>query len=264
MAENQPAAPAEKPPERGGKKLGTGIPGLDTMLYGGIPETNQVIIAGGPGSGKSLLCLEALIHFAEAGMTSAFISFEEKTDEVVKNVEGAFPTLAPKIEDLLKSGALSIVNEDMTMSFASEDEKELGVAFMSIVSAVEKIVMEKKAKCVAVDSISLLKLIASNGKTYLYRKALLTLLNAFRQLGITTLFAVELESIERKEVTFSPEFFLFDGIIILYQSEREERRVYNLEVIKMRGSHHSLSFAPYDITSKGFKVFGSVGEEELM
>src|SRR6185503_9649882 len=46
------------------KKLPTGVPGLDEILGGGIPEFSFNIIAGAPGSGKTTLAHQVM--FANA------------------------------------------------------------------------------------------------------------------------------------------------------------------------------------------------------
>lgn len=47
-------------PELNSKKLSTGIEGLDTLLLGGLPEKRTILVVGGPGSGKSILCTQFL------------------------------------------------------------------------------------------------------------------------------------------------------------------------------------------------------------
>jgi KaiC/GvpD/RAD55 family RecA-like ATPase len=42
------------------KLLPTGIPGLDELLNGGIPESRVVLVIGGPGSGKTTLASQFL------------------------------------------------------------------------------------------------------------------------------------------------------------------------------------------------------------
>lgn len=44
-------------------KISSGIKGLDYILNGGYFEYNSYLIAGGPGSGKTTVCL----HFLEEG-----------------------------------------------------------------------------------------------------------------------------------------------------------------------------------------------------
>src|ERR1700722_11049040 len=45
--------------------LSTGVPGLDTVLGGGLPEFSFNLIAGGPGCGKTTLAHQFM--FANAG-----------------------------------------------------------------------------------------------------------------------------------------------------------------------------------------------------
>ena len=44
------------------KKVLTGIPGLDEMLEGGIPQGRTCLLLGGPGTGKTLFGLQFLRH----------------------------------------------------------------------------------------------------------------------------------------------------------------------------------------------------------
>ncbi|MQJ93285.1 ATPase domain-containing protein, partial [Escherichia coli] len=37
------------------EKIKSGIPGLDELLFGGIPKRNIVLISGGPGTGKTIM-----------------------------------------------------------------------------------------------------------------------------------------------------------------------------------------------------------------
>ena len=46
----------------------TGIEGLDDLIGGGIPFANQVVLAGGPGAGKTLLSFEILYRNAKVGI----------------------------------------------------------------------------------------------------------------------------------------------------------------------------------------------------
>ena len=65
----------------------------------------------------------------------------------------------------------------------------------------------------------------------------------------------EMPSSERKDLKFSQEFFIFDGILAMYQMGEADKRTLGMEIVKMRGSNHSWSLVPYEITSGGFKVY---------
>ena len=51
------------PPARDGliRQLPTGVPGLDAVLGGGVPELSFNLIAGGPGAGKTTLAMQCLL-----------------------------------------------------------------------------------------------------------------------------------------------------------------------------------------------------------
>ena len=56
-----------KPGQEESEFLKTYIPGLDVLLGNGIPKGNAVLVEGGPGSGKTIFCLQVLKHAAEMG-----------------------------------------------------------------------------------------------------------------------------------------------------------------------------------------------------
>ena len=66
-------------------KMATGVAGLDYILHGGLPVAHTTMIAGGPGSGKTMLSLEILFRAAKAGRRSVFVSFEESADAIRTN-----------------------------------------------------------------------------------------------------------------------------------------------------------------------------------
>ncbi len=60
----------------------TGIAGLDDLLNGGIPRGNQVLISGGPGTGKTMLSLEFLVRNAINGRKGIFFNSEETGEKL--------------------------------------------------------------------------------------------------------------------------------------------------------------------------------------
>jgi len=64
------------------KRLASGIAELDRALGGGIVPASAVLIGGDPGIGKSTLLLQAAGRMANAGLSVAYITGEESTDQV--------------------------------------------------------------------------------------------------------------------------------------------------------------------------------------
>ncbi len=233
------------------EKIKTGISGLDSMLFGGVPAYNQVLIAGGPGAGKTLMSFEILYHNAKAGIPGAFIALEEKPDVLLKNVKQAFGKYND-IDKLIKDQLIVIDGEDPATRLQSQSDSAT-YSFGNIVADIEGVIKQNNAKCVVIDSISLLRLMLAD--KFNYRRSMLLLTSNLRRLNVTSFLTVEIDFSDREKLRYSPEFFIFDGIIMLYQLGKEDRRTLTAEIVKMRGSDHSWALAPYEITENGFNVY---------
>src|SRR5688572_3149405 len=70
-------------------KAPTGITGFDEITGGGLPRGRTTLLLGGPGSGKTILAIQFLVHGArncrEPGI---FVAFEETAKRIVSNAEG--------------------------------------------------------------------------------------------------------------------------------------------------------------------------------
>lgn len=237
----------------------TGISGLDSMLYGGMPDGSQVVLAGGPGSGKTLLSFEFLYRNAKMGIPGVFFALEEEHNRVLLNVKNVFTDMAGEIDGLIQNKHLIVDGEEPAVR-VHEGVDPATYEFGRIVSDIETLVNSIGAKRVVIDSISLLDVIMSD--PIAYRRAMFSLVSSLRRMGVTSLLTAETETSSRADLKFRPEYFLFDGILTLYQTGEEEKRVLAMEIIKMRGSKHSLVTTPYEITPAGFKVFAA--EEGLL
>jgi circadian clock protein KaiC len=69
------------------ERISTGISGLDGLIEGGIPKGSTVLIAGNPGTGKTILTA----HFLYDGLTknenAIYVSFSESKEQFFDNTE---------------------------------------------------------------------------------------------------------------------------------------------------------------------------------
>src|SRR5580704_13020890 len=74
-------------PDRGLVKLG--IKGLDSILLGGIPRTNVILVQGVAGTGKTLMGLEfiyrGVVEYDEPGLV---VVFETSPDKLIRDAAG--------------------------------------------------------------------------------------------------------------------------------------------------------------------------------
>src|SRR5258706_7657915 len=69
-------------------KAPTGILGFDDITGGGLPRGRTTLLVGGPGSGKTILSLQFLVHGAtRCNEPGVFVAFEEASKRIVDNAE---------------------------------------------------------------------------------------------------------------------------------------------------------------------------------
>ncbi len=226
-------------------------------MGGGIPEGNQVIIAGGPGTGKTLMSVEFLYNNALAGETGVLFSLEEDTEMILENVKSAFPNFK-KIDDLIADKKLTIYGNDIGKTYMAKDVDKDTYAFGNWIANIESVISEYGATRVVIDSMSAIKLLLKD--PFEYRDTSLELVRILRKAHVTSLLTVELETPEKERLIFQPEFFIYDGIIALYLAGEGSNRTLSMEVIKMRGSGHSFNIVPYEFTPDGIVVIKVPGE----
>jgi circadian clock protein KaiC len=234
-------------------KINTNIEGLDQLLYGGIPDGSQIIITGGPGAGKTLLSFEFLYKSALAGFPGIFFTFDEDADQIISNAKNAFPEFKD-IDSLIENKKIIISNQDTGVN--SIEMNDAIYQFGRLISNIEKFISSTEAKRVVIDSISLLDIMMSADET-VYRKSMMAMISDLKRLKIISFVTAEMESLERAHMKFKSEYFIFDGIIALYEENREKSRKWGAEIIKMRGSKHNFNTTPYEITPSGFKFYST-------
>ncbi|MFH1222143.1 MAG: ATPase domain-containing protein [Candidatus Micrarchaeota archaeon] len=224
-------------------RVKTGIAGLDQMLNGGIPKRRHVALYGGPGCGKTSVCFEYLYRGAEEGEAGVYITLEETADDIVENMRNTFPMMK-NTDKFIKDKTLEIVKPE---KFEMEE----------IANILEDRITNNDIKRAVIDSATMIRM--SFGTEIEYRQTLFEFLSLLRNLDCTTMTTVEATTAMKSEMRFDIEHFVMDGIINLYNLDKEDRRIRALEIFKMRGTDHSRELVPFKVTPSGIKVY--VGEK---
>lgn len=240
-------------------KVTTGIPGLDDMLYGGIPDGNQVVIVGGPGAGKTLSCFEFIYKNALLGHNGVYISFEEKDNILTSNVKEAFSDFTD-IDKLIAEKKITVVGEDIN-SYATGKavSGEPMYAFSRVIAEIVSLVSSTGAKRVVIDSLSVFRALIQ--EKLAYRSLSISLVSILRSMGVTSMLTSELAEYDPNKLKFPPEFFLYDGLVMMHSAVGTEKTRPSIEVLKMRGTNHSHARIPYMIESSGVSLLtlGNIG-----
>jgi len=221
------------------ERVKTGIAGLDSMLKGGIPRRHHVLVAGGPGTGKTTLAFEYLYRGARDGEKGVFISLEERPERILENMGATFPGWKD-LEKLAKGDRLVITKAEKWN-------------FEHLVDLVQSYVTQHGAKRVVIDSSTVLKMYFETELEF--RRKLFELMDFLAHIDCTMMLTAELTTSDRARMRHGVEQFVADGIIVLYNIEKAEKRVRAIEVLKMRGTDHAREVAPLRITPDGIEVF---------
>jgi len=224
-------------------RVKTGIAGMDEMLNGGIPAGRHVAVYGGPGAGKTSFCFEFLYRGAKAGENGVYISLEETSEDLLDNMKNTFPMFTD-VSQLIKDKKLEIVKPDK-------------LELEGVANILEEKITSNGIKRAVIDSATMIRLSFKSDMEY--RQTLFEFLSLLRNLDVTTMTTLEANTAKKEEMRYDVEHFVMDGIINLYNMDREDRRIRALEIMKMRGTDHSRDLVPFKVTPSGIKVY--VGEK---
>ena len=210
------------------RRLPTGVPGLDEILGGGLPEYSFNIIAGAPGSGKTTLAHQ--IMFANASPTAPALYFTVLGEPAIKMVryQQQF-TFFDQSQMNRPEAAIRFVNLSQVVL-----EKDIGAVLDEIVKQVEA----TNARIVVVDSFRTVVRKAQS-EAAAGKKSEMELQGFVQRLALhltswqATTFLIG-EYVEG-ELRDNPVFTVADGLIWLYQTVERNSIVRKMQIMKMRG-----------------------------
>jgi len=222
------------------RRTKTGIEGLDSMLGGGIPTGRIVMVAGGPGAGKTTLAIQFLANGIRMyGENGLFVSLDEPMERIFEYA-GYYGW---DLEGPYRDGRLAFLDASPYTMAEKVDLKKL-------VQMIKDRARSSKAKRISIDPLAALTI------QYLdpiqRRGAILELFKGLRETGATCIITNEVRFGQNRSVLL--EEYLADGVIILQSSQVDRWRIRTIEVEKMRGTAIDDQMRPYVITENGFSV----------
>jgi circadian clock protein KaiC len=226
------------------EKSPTGIKGLDEVTKGGLPKGRPTLVCGGAGSGKTMLGAEFLVRGAvQFGEPGVFMSFEETSDELTKNVA----SLGFKLDDLVTQKKISLDYVQIDRSEIEETgEYDLEGLFIRLGHAIASV----GAKRVVLDTIE--TLFSGIPNPAVVRAELKRLFRWLKDKGMTAIITGE-----QGEKTFTRhglEEYVSDCVIFLDHRISEQVSTRRIRVVKYRGSAHDTNEFPFLIDEKGITV----------
>jgi KaiC/GvpD/RAD55 family RecA-like ATPase len=233
--------------------LKTEINGFDKLFSkGGIPRGNSVLVAGGPGTGKSTLCRQICYNLVSNGKRCMYVSFEESQERIIKSMENFGWNIRKYVDEgqllIQKINPLDILRMKFGSIGGSGSATELSYKIKPLV-----IPKDFNPDVIAVDSLSAI-IAASVTKDKNYRVYLQQLFSFFEETGATSFLITETDPIPTRYSDTGIEEFLADGIVVLYNIKKKDIRQNAIEVLKMRYGKHQKKIVLMEITDKGIKI----------
>jgi circadian clock protein KaiC len=233
------------------RKLPTGVPGLDEILGGGLPEFSFNLIAGAPGGGKTTLAHQ--IMFANATPERPALYFT-----------------------VLGEPALKMLRYQQQFEFFDQSKLNTSVRFVNLSQVVldhdldavlEEIVKEVEAASpgiVVVDSFRTVVRRAQSGASDIELQGFIQRLALNLTSWQATTFLIG--EYEESEIRDNPVFTVADGLFWLSQEVERNSIVRKLQIRKSRGQASVPGMHTFRITEAGLqtfpRTFGLTGREE--
>ncbi len=226
-------------------RLATGVPGLDEVLGGGLPEFSFNLIAGPPGCGKTTLAHQMMFALATPERPALYFT-----------VLGEPPLKMLRYQQQFAFFDSNKVNQSIRFINLSDD-----TAMGDLDAVLEKITAEVQAQnpaLVFVDSFRSVVLANQardkpHGELQRFVQQLGMLMTSWQA---TTFLIGEYFN----ETDANPVFTVADGLIWVRQSVQRNSMVRKMEILKMRGQPTLPGLHTFRISQQGVHVFAPVGQ----
>ncbi len=215
-------------------RIPSGIKGLDSLIEGGFPAPSVILVSGSAGSGKTTFAFQFLLEGAKRGEKGLYISTLSERTEWMLRFMSTYNFFEPRY---FEDGTL--IYEDIGRDLADMDD-------MKIIIKINEIIAEHTPQRIVIDPINVVNNYVDN-----YRQFLFELVTLLKNWSAVTLLTGEVKEGEKypEDVAYTA-----DGIIsLIMKSEGDIIKRY-VQILKMRGTKHSMSNHPLEITEDGIEV----------
>ncbi|MBB5606970.1 MULTISPECIES: ATPase domain-containing protein [unclassified Janthinobacterium] len=223
------------------QRLASGVPGLDELLGGGIPEFSFNLLAGTPGSGKTTMAHQIMFSLASPERRALFFT-----------VLGEPPLKMLRYQQQFPFFDVSKINH--SIKFVNLAADLLDGNFDRVLARIADEVRDYQPSLVFVDSF---RSVAQSAQSMDGGAA--SLQHFVQQLGMqmtswlaTTFLIGEYLAPEAES---SPVFTVADGIIWMSQQVHRDALVRKIQVVKMRGQAQGLGIHTFRISDSGVDIF---------
>jgi circadian clock protein KaiC len=224
-------------------KILTGIQGFDEVTGGGLPSGRTTLVMGGPGCGKTVFALQALVNGAHGkSEPGLFVAFEESTQQIVANAA----TFGWDLPGLTKK-KLFFLDARLSPDVVKAGEFDL----LGMLNFLQAKADEIHAKRVVFDGIDVLLSLLDDPVAE--RREIYRLRDWLARAGLTGIITQKIGAVEvDKRYAFLQ--FMVDCVVVLRHQVLDGSAFRNLRIVKYRGSGFGADEFPITLTSEGLQL----------
>jgi circadian clock protein KaiC len=226
------------PESAAGDPVPFGVAELDTLLGGGLTRDTSTLLAGGPGTGKTLISLLFALAGARAGEPTVFLGFRESLRQLLLKADSF--GVGGHLREALRQGGL------LTLLRWAPVELTPDIVADQLLTVLDRV----GARRLVVDSISEVeRAVLGSGNGGRVDNYLGALIEALRDRSVTGIFIKETRQSVGSRVDFAdePASVLAENVLLLEQLEQRGGLHRVLSVLKTR-------FAAHDATLWEFAI----------
>jgi circadian clock protein KaiC len=210
------------------ERISTGIAELDRLLLGGYLKGRSHLLSGDTGTGKTIACLQFLLHGLKRGEKAVYVTVDERPAEILESAESFSWDFQPHIQEK----SLVILDASPYFGGRSGGTSEKGIDPQKIVTDLGIYARRLGATLLIIDPITPLILPTdATSSSQDQARSLMHLIQS--QLNTTNLFTAHLTT---QNTTNGIEQFLAAGVLVFKTTEVNGRFQRALTIRKMRGT----------------------------
>ncbi|HYN95459.1 MAG TPA: ATPase domain-containing protein [Pilimelia sp.] len=220
-----------------GRRVTSGIPGLDALLGGGIPQADATLVLGSSGVGKTISCLHFLAEGLSRGERCLYVTFQDTVDQLI-DMAGKFGWDFTAAHD----------SDQLMISHVPVGRLELDV----VASVIRNRLADGTTTRIVIDSLAEMAHAAREAERF--PAYLRSLLGVARAAGASLWVTSETRTFGPMEEPLVGLMFLFHNVVQVRYIEHCAELGRVLNVLKMRNSRHDNGVYACHITDSGVTV----------
>ncbi|MFC4929670.1 RAD55 family ATPase [Massilia sp. GCM10023247] len=228
--DRQPGGEIDREPCR----ISTGVPGLDAMMHGGLPQGHTMLVVGPTGAGKTIIATRFLQEGARLGEKGVAVYFEKGTPRL-RNAE---------LADMVQRGDVTVV-----------ESRLLDLTVDELIDELMHTIERTGARRLVIDSLSEFGLYMAPEFHTDLRQAVFRVLSTVAKKGVSAIVTIGQDDVFTElKLSHANISYLTDAVLALRYAEVDGRLHKFMTVVKVRGANHSQDLREYRITDAGIEV----------